>query len=219
MADHSAELDKLATAMAAAQAEMSVAVADSTNPHFKSRYADLGAIWGACREVLSKHGLSVIQCPGGEGSTAVLTSYLLHTSGQFIRTTAGVAVKDGAQPYGSALTYLRRYSLAALVGIVAEEDDDGERAQQPHRQQRSQPATKPANGHAQDEAAELAASALAEEFVGEYAEAKTMERWNELNAQVGAKSATFSDEQVRRIRTAAKFAKRDIAALSAEAGA
>ena len=133
MADHSEQLDKLAAAMAKAQAEMPVAVADSTNPHFRFRYADLGSIWSACREVLSKHGLSVVQCPGGTASVASLTSYLLHESGQYIRTEASTAVKEGPQPYGSALTYLRRYSLAALAGIVAEEDDDGEAAQRPVR--------------------------------------------------------------------------------------
>lgn len=215
MADHSEQLDKLAAAMAKAQAEMPVAVADSTNPHFRSRYADLGSIWSACREVLSKHGLSVVQCPGGTASVASLTSYLLHESGQYIRTEASTAVKEGPQPYGSALTYLRRYSLAALAGIVAEEDDDGEAAQRPVREKRE---AKPANGH-HDEAADLAASAAAEELVTEYADAKTMERWNELTAGAAARLEKCSEEQRRRVKTAASFARKDIKRLEAEEAA
>jgi hypothetical protein len=135
LSDHSPELDKLAAAMAAAQAEMPAAPADATNPHFKSRYADLASVWGACRGVLSKHGLSVVQCPGGDSQNCVLTTYLLHSSGQWIRTDAVTAVKEGPQPYGAALTYLRRYSLSAMVGVVSEEDDDGETAQRAAREQ------------------------------------------------------------------------------------
>jgi len=220
MADHSEQLDKLAEAMAAAQAEMPVAIAAAKNPFFKSRYADLGSIWSACRGVLSKHGLSIVQCPGGSGHAAALTSYLLHVSGQWIRTTAEVGVQEGPQPYGSALTYLRRYQLAALVGIVAEEDDDGETAQKPVREanptRTDRKVEAPKNGAHQDEAAEIAASALTDELVAAFAEAKTPEDWQRLYDSLPTKAGHLSENQKARVRGAARFAKKDIAREQAE---
>lgn len=134
MIEHSTELDKIATALSGAQAEMKGAAKDATNPHFQSRYADLASIWEACRIPLTRHGLSVIQAPGYEpsenGSMArgTLTTVLLHTSGQFFKSTLAAPLpKADAQGVGSVLTYLRRYALAAMVGI-APDDDDGEAA-------------------------------------------------------------------------------------------
>jgi len=126
----SENITDLAMALAKAQALIKPASKDATNPHFKSRYADLPAVWEACRKPLTDNGLSVVQMPvdAGEGRVG-LTSVLMHSSGQYISSTVSTKLtQDSAQGIGSALTYLRRYALAALVGIVADEDDDGNAA-------------------------------------------------------------------------------------------
>lgn len=131
----SESITDLAMALAKAQALIKPASKDATNPHFKSRYADLPAVWEVCRKPLTDNGLSVVQMPvdAGEGRVG-LTSVLMHSSGQYISSTVSTKLtQDSAQGLGSALTYLRRYALAALVGIVADEDDDGNAASAPRQ--------------------------------------------------------------------------------------
>lgn len=125
----------LAAALAKAQAALPSAVKDAVNPHFRSKYADLAAIWQAARKPLADNGLSVVQLPTEAGDGKIgLTYILMHTSGEWISdTVSSPIVKNDPQGVGSALTYLRRYSLAALVGIVADEDDDGNAASQAPR--------------------------------------------------------------------------------------
>lgn len=120
---------ELSGALAKAQAVMSGARKDSTNPHFKSRYADLESTWDACRDQLTANGLCVLQSPftTDSGNIGVIT-ILGHTSGAYARGRLVVPpVKFDAQGAGSIITYLRRYSLAAMAG-VAPTDDDGEAA-------------------------------------------------------------------------------------------
>jgi hypothetical protein len=122
---------KLAEALAAAQGELHSAKKDTANPFFKSKYADLHSVWEACRAALSKHSLAVVQTLDvmGEKSQPVLMTMLIHKSGEFISSTYPIKpIKDDPQGVGSAITYARRYSLAAMVGVVADEDDDGEAA-------------------------------------------------------------------------------------------
>lgn len=127
----SMSLTSLAKALAAAQGELTDAAKTSTNPGFKSKYADLAEVLQTVRPVLSKHGLSVVQGPGSytkELGTVAVTTVLLHSSGEFIQTVLQVPVtKPDAQGVGGAITYGRRYSLAAMVGI-AQDDDDGNTA-------------------------------------------------------------------------------------------
>lgn len=132
MFEMSEHINDLAAALAKAQAEIKPAAKDATNPHFKSKYAGLPAVWDACRAQLSSNGLSVAQLPidSGEGRVG-LRSMLLHSSGQYIACTYSTKLQqDNAQGVGSALTYLRRYGLAALIGVVADDDDDGNAASQ-----------------------------------------------------------------------------------------
>ncbi|HYE74238.1 MAG TPA: ERF family protein, partial [Blastocatellia bacterium] len=146
MIEHSEQLDKLATALSAAQGQIKVAIKDSTNPHFKSRYADLGSVWDACKDALSANELSIVQSPGfnDDAQSVYLTTMLLHKSGQWMRGVSGCKPKDGSpQSVGSAITYLRRYGLAALLGVVSD-DDDAESAQPERRQQQSKPQPVPA---------------------------------------------------------------------------
>lgn len=117
---------ELAKALAAAQAELEPAKKEAVNPHFRSKYADLSACWDAVRAPLARHGLAVSQLPSLDGDVVRLTTMLLHTSGEFIGSDAAVRLaKHDAPSVGSALTYLRRYSLSAIVGLASAEDDDG----------------------------------------------------------------------------------------------
>jgi len=123
-------IKELAAALAKAQAQMKPALKESVNPHFKSKYADLGAVWEACRKPLTDNGLSVVQLPtDADAGRVALTTMLIHSSGEYLNSTFSTKLmQDSAQGIGSALTYLRRYGLAAIVGIVADEDDDGNAA-------------------------------------------------------------------------------------------
>jgi len=123
---HSENINEIAKALALCQGEMSFASKDSLNPHFKSRYADLSAVWDAIREPLSKHGLSVTQIVDIADGKPILISMLMHASGQWIKSTIPVInANNTSQGQGSGLTYARRYALAALVGCV-QDDDDGQ---------------------------------------------------------------------------------------------
>lgn len=127
--NQSESIGNLATALATAQAEMDFAKKDSSNPFFKSSYADLASVWEVCRTVLPKNGLAIIQTaePAEAGRLRVRTT-LAHKSGEWIAGVLDIpAVKNDPQAYGSAITYARRYSLAAIVGVIAD-DDDGEAA-------------------------------------------------------------------------------------------
>lgn len=120
----------LAASLAKAQGQMKGAVKDSANPFFKSKYADLASVVEAIRAAFSANGLSYIQTvePSDKDEVVVETT-LMHASGEWISCgmLALPVSKADAQGYGSALTYARRYSLSAAVG-VAPEDDDGNAA-------------------------------------------------------------------------------------------
>ena len=124
----SENINELATALAKAQGEITGALKDSANPFFKSKYADLASCWDACRAALSKNGLAVTQFPTTDPTGTYLVTSLLHSSGQWMRSSLLVQPKDDTpQAMGSALTYARRYALTAIVG-VAQVDDDGNAA-------------------------------------------------------------------------------------------
>lgn len=122
-------ISALADALAKAQSDIQGALKDSTNPHFRSKYADLASVWDAWQRVGPAQGLSVSQWPGAcENGVMALTTLLAHKSGEWMRETLTIPLgKVDAQGYGSATTYARRYALAAMAGI-APEDDDGNAA-------------------------------------------------------------------------------------------
>jgi hypothetical protein len=130
---HSDEIDKLATALAKAQAEIKDAALDSTNPHFRSDYATLTSCWAAVRAPFSKNGLAITQLTRIVDDEVVLDTVLLHNSGQWVRSTYPVRPeKPTPQGFGSALTYAKRYSLCGIGGIApAGDDDDGNAASSP----------------------------------------------------------------------------------------
>ena len=130
-------INELAEALSKAQGVMGGALKDSSNPFFKSKYADLASVWDACRKALSDNGLSVVQ--GVENAYSVnddtidstvlkVSTRLMHRSGQWMQCDLMMNPKDGTpQAVGSAITYGRRYALAAMVGVY-QTDDDAEAA-------------------------------------------------------------------------------------------
>lgn len=133
--DRSDQIDQLGIALAKAQAEIEGAKKEGVNPHFRSKYADLGSVWEACRDALTKHGLSVVQIPGYDGNLVSVVTVLIHASGQYISGQLCMPLqKAGPQAVGSSITYARRYALMAFVGI-APEDDDGNAAQKHYNEQ------------------------------------------------------------------------------------
>ena len=140
--NQSEQINELMGALAKAQGEMSHAIKDSTNPHFKSNYADLASVWNACREPLSKNGLAVTQTMDFLEEKQVLVTTLAHTSGQWVKSFLGLPIqRPGPQELGSCLSYCRRYALAAVVGVY-QDDDDGEKAQKDYRK-KDEPAKAP----------------------------------------------------------------------------
>ena len=125
---HSESIAKLAPALVKANAEVQHAVKDSNNPHFKSKFASLNSVVDTIKPVYASHGLTVVQMPGFDDGHATLETVVLHDSGEWMSGVSGSPLqKNDPQGVGSALTYLRRYSLSGFAGI-AQEDDDGNAA-------------------------------------------------------------------------------------------
>lgn len=123
-------IKEIAAALAKAQSAMDGAKKSSTNPHFKSRYADLESVVDAIKPALTANGIAYVQFPVTNDRQEVgVETMLCHASGEWIRSEPFFVpvTKADAQGFGSALTYCRRYSLAAACG-VAPEDDDGNAA-------------------------------------------------------------------------------------------
>lgn len=123
----SESIANLAKALSTVQGKLTYAKKDAANPFFKSKYADLESVWDACRDLLSANGLSVAQFPGTYSDldkSMSLTTMLMHGSGEWISQEMSVPVaKPDPQGAGSALTYMRRYALAAVIGVVQADDD------------------------------------------------------------------------------------------------
>jgi hypothetical protein len=136
--DKSESIGQLAKSLSAAQGEMSGAKKDSTNPFFKSTYSDLESIIEAIRGPFVKQGLAFTQSTDfTEDGTVSVTSYIIHSSGEYISGKMGQKPLDNKpQTVGSLISYLKRYTLQALAGVPSV-DDDAEAAQgrsQPQRQ-------------------------------------------------------------------------------------
>lgn len=120
--------ETLASALAAAQGEMSNASKNAKNPHFKSTYADLASMRDAVIPVLSAHGIALIQLCDGDGQTVSVTTRILFGAESMDcgRLTIPIGgARNPAQAVGGAITYARRYQLGAVAGVAATEDDDG----------------------------------------------------------------------------------------------
>lgn len=126
----SEKINELAKALVAAQKELRNPSFDSNNPHFKSRFVSLAGLRNETLPVLLKHGLSITQSIGGDGSSVSCTTRLMHESGQWQDYGPFVVpiAKQDAQTACAASTYTRRYSWQAAIGVVGDEDDDGNAA-------------------------------------------------------------------------------------------
>lgn len=130
MLTHSEQIDQIASALADAQADLGVVFKQSQNDAFGSKYADLTRVWEAFQRVGPRHGLSVVQMPGhydASARTMAMSVKLMHNSGQWLAGDMSMPLSRGdAHAYGSACTYARRYSLAAIIGICPHDDDGNE---------------------------------------------------------------------------------------------
>ena len=133
-------MKQIATAFVSAKKAFSPALKDKTNPHFRSKYADLGACLEAVNEALLENGIAVFQETHDDDTGVTVETVFLHESGESMRSGKFhvPAAKQDPQGYGSALTYARRYSLITACGI-APEDDDGNAGTDANRQQDAAP--------------------------------------------------------------------------------
>ena len=178
-----------AKAFIAAQKATEAVKKASTNPAFKSRYADLAVVVEAVIPALNESGIAVIQSPSFDGDLVSVTTVLLHESGSSVTGTLSMRpTKIDPQGVGSAITYARRYALLAMAG-AAPEDDDGQAASQPSNDRASPPIS-------QDQADTLrleieAVGADPAKFLKFFGAAKLealpASRWNEAVAMLEAK--------------------------------
>lgn len=184
--DASHATPELFAALAAAQAEVENAIKTSSNPHFKSKYADLAEILTTARPIYANQGVSLIQSAGKmQDGQVVVRSILAHKSGGYITAEAScIPAKSDAQGIGAATTYLRRFSAAALY-CIAQEDDDGNAASGRTEQRPERPApapepkrAKPAPQPASDGGHWLPPATM----VHRADDCKTSKHWNDLYA-------------------------------------
>lgn len=193
--NRSESIAELAGALAKAQAEIKTAPKDNTGVvrgttkggkdyEYKYQYSTLADVWDACRGPLSKNGIAVVQTAVAEGATAKITTLLAHSSGQWVEETLALLCKDASpQSIGSGITYGRRYTLAAMVGVVSDEDDDGAKAQHGNTNGHSKPAPAPARGLADVDPHEQQAALLMEACEAGFKTAADKEKWRETNRE------------------------------------
>ena len=122
-----------------AQKAMGAVIKNASNPHLKSKYADLGSVLDACQGALHDNGFAVLQPCGKDDHGAYVETVLAHESGESFASRVYLVIgKNDMQGVGSAITYARRYGLLGMAGL-APEDDDGEATKAPKQQPRAQP--------------------------------------------------------------------------------
>lgn len=131
--NRSETIGNLALALVKAQAKMPTVLFDAKNPFLKYKYATLGAVVSASKPILAEFGLAITQFPISQEGRIGVTSVLVHESGEYIEHTISLVPETNkgmslAQAAGVIITYLRRYSWAAILGMYADEDGDGENA-------------------------------------------------------------------------------------------
>ena len=136
----SQEVEELAKALISVQRQLQPAIKDANNPFTKSKYATLNSVMDSCRDALLSNGIWLCQypVPAEPGHLGLVTKLTHAESGQWQSSLAVVPLpKADPQGVGISMTYIRRYALSAMLGIVTEEDTDGEFASDnPNRPQR-----------------------------------------------------------------------------------
>lgn len=140
----SESITEIAKAFVKFQAEVKNPFNSTENSFFGNKYATLADVLNEVRPVMAKHGLSILQIPSIEKGMVCLTTLLLHESGEWIEPDPLMmsVEKQNAQGIGSSLTYARRYSISAILGVASEDDDDGNEASQPGKKPTPKPAKK-----------------------------------------------------------------------------
>jgi hypothetical protein len=125
----SESIKQIAEALVSAQKEIRFAVKDSTNPHYKSKYANINSVIDAVKAPLNNNNIAILQSLSPSDDNKLhLTTRLLHSSGEWIEDTAVCPIqKQDPQGLGSAISYIRRYSISSLCALYAD-DDDGQSA-------------------------------------------------------------------------------------------
>ena len=124
-------INELAMALSKAQANFGAIKKTGSNPMFKSQYSTFDDVLAVVRQPLADNGLAFTQMLDTVEGAHTMTTYLMHTSGQWMSATVSVIPMAGnkgtneVQVFGSALTYMKRYALAAMLGVAGDEDDDG----------------------------------------------------------------------------------------------
>lgn len=130
----SESIKEIAAALLKAQCAIGAAKKSATNPHFKSRYADLPAVIEAVKPALNAEGIVFLQPVSGDSTGVTVTTRLQHVSGEWMEETLFIPVSvANPQAYGSAISYARRYSLQSFTGLPAD-DDDGNAASEGRQQ-------------------------------------------------------------------------------------
>lgn len=146
-------ITKISAALLKAQSKMGAAKKDSSNPFFKSKYADLNSIREACIPILNENGITAIQPMVNKDGKNFINTILLHESGEFLSGVTEIVYKDqgNAQAQGSGITYARRYGLQSFVNIGSEDDDGNKASGTTNAKPNKPPLTKdmPAFGRAQ----------------------------------------------------------------------
>ncbi len=138
-------MKNLAAALNKMQGAMTPAIKDATNSGFKSRYADLAAVWDAIRKPLADNGLSVTQQTDvTETGQMILITTVWHVSGENLSARYPLnPAQNTSQAWGSCLSYARRYCLSALLGVTQDDDDGNAASQSPSNAGAKPPAPKP----------------------------------------------------------------------------
>lgn len=210
----SQDIKEIAVALVKVQGALVKAKTDSENPHFRSKYADLESVWDACHHALQLAEVAVIQGPGvDDNGCAFVETMLLHKSGQFIKSRATARPNSlDPQKIGLTTTYLRRYGLAAMVGVVQEDDDgDGDRKDKDSKKPISSPSSEmPAETKSKPKATrgvdtikqidQVASGDTVESLLGELAIMKTLgnlEAWGTKNSELIKKLTVEARDTIR----------------------
>jgi len=202
-------INEISAALAKVQGEVSNPVFNKTNPHFKSSYADLSSVLNAVRPPLSKNGISFMQLTNLEDSGLVLYTRLVHSSGQWIESVYPVTASGKHQEIAAALTYAKRLSLSAIVGVSGEDDDDGNAANTVPVVAKGTPRVKP-------EASQLGIpeSVLKMEEIlldlDKCASKEDLQKWATTNSQTKQTLADAHQKQITQAFQAAQERIRDI---------
>jgi hypothetical protein len=208
--NRSEAIGQLADALAKAQGKIGAATKDEANPHFRSHFASLASIWQACRAALAANGLAVMQFPRAAGGVVEVETVLTHSSGEWVSDVITLpASKGDAQGIGSAITYGKRYALAAIVGVyTADEDDDGEGAVgRDHAATQPRHDAKPASGPPKNGKPQEGRGKVADSVCAAVSQAKSLAELKSALSLVPKGFADAKDDHYARI-VAAKDARK-----------